>query len=496
MTVASNNGVNHEHTHATTYTKTTMPSNPKPLSILIASDFYYPRLGGVELHQYSLAQSLMARGHHVVVLSGTYMSDRANVVGVNDNAVKASTHYRQGIRYMTGGLKVYYLPIMSLHQQASLPTLCNFPSLFDSIVQRERIDIVHCHQATSAIGLEALVHGASMGLTTVYTDHSLFGMNSVGAIHLNKLMGFSLALADRCIAVSYCTKQNLAIRTNTPCSKIHVIPNAVDSKQFEPVEPAVHPVDHVNDFVIVVLSRLVYRKGVELLADVIPPICARYPHARWVIGGDGNKQVLVEEMCDRYGLHGRVNMLGAVKHRDVPHVLSRGHIFLNTSLTESFCMAICEAVSCGLYVVSTCVGGIPEVLPPKYIRFADCDSRALIQELSAAIDEYKPVDRWQQHCDVAEMYNWHTVAAATERVYVEALQERQQHPAAFMDRILTVYNAGGSFSSLLWVGVITALHMYHLLLNWMYPLADTDCAVRFLSKSTAVKVNAIATARD
>ena len=44
-------------------------------------------------------------------------------------------------------------------------------------------------------------------------------------------------------------------------------------------------------------------------------------------------------------------------------VLVRGHIFLNTSLTEAFCIAIVEAAACGLMVVSTNVGGVPEVLP-------------------------------------------------------------------------------------------------------------------------------------
>lgn len=46
----------------------------------------------------------------------------------------------------------------------------------------------------------------------------------------------------------------------------------------------------------------------------------------------------------------RVRLLGALEHQDVRNVLVRGHIFLNTSLTEAFCMAIVEAASCGLQV--------------------------------------------------------------------------------------------------------------------------------------------------
>ena len=46
-------------------------------------------------------------------------------------------------------------------------------------------------------------------------------------------------------------------------------------------------------------------------------------------------------------------------------MLLRGRIFLNTSLTEAFCMALVEAAAAGLLVVSTRVGGVPEVLPSR-----------------------------------------------------------------------------------------------------------------------------------
>ena len=51
----------------------------------------------------------------------------------------------------------------------------------------------------------------------------------------------------------------------------------------------------------------------------------------------------------------RVHLLGALEHKDVRGVLVQGHIFLNTSLTEAFCMAIVEGASCGLQVGSTLI---------------------------------------------------------------------------------------------------------------------------------------------
>lgn len=51
----------------------------------------------------------------------------------------------------------------------------------------------------------------------------------------------------------------------------------------------------------------------------------------------------------------------------------RGQIYLNTSLTEAFGISIIEAASAGLFIVSTRVGGVPEILPQDMIEFAHAD---------------------------------------------------------------------------------------------------------------------------
>ena len=121
---------------------------------------------------------------------------------------------------------------------------------------------------------------------------------------------------------------------------------------------------------IVVLCRMTYRKGVDLLVDIIPEVVRRHPEVYFIIGGQGPKLPLLIEMRDKYNLGDRLEILGRVPHSQVREVLCRGHIFLNTSLTEAFCVALLEAASCGLLSVSTNVGGIPELLPPDMIYLA------------------------------------------------------------------------------------------------------------------------------
>jgi phosphatidylinositol glycan class A protein len=62
----------------------------------------------------------------------------------------------------------------------------------------------------------------------------------------------------------------------------------------------------------------------------------------------------------------------------------RGDIYLHPSLTEAFGTVIVEAASCGLYVVATAVGGVPEVLPPHMTIFAKPEEDGIISRLLPA----------------------------------------------------------------------------------------------------------------
>lgn len=100
-----------------------------------------------------------------------------------------------------------------------------------------------------------------------------------------------------------------------------------------------------------------------------------------IVGGDGPKRVVLEEVREKHQLHDRVSLLGALHHSQVcvfshlstssgwpPQVrgvLVQGDIFLNTSLTEAFCIAIVEAASCGLVplIIIHTEGGVVLVIP-------------------------------------------------------------------------------------------------------------------------------------
>lgn len=438
------------------------------LCVAMCCDFFYPRLGGVEMHMWSLAQCLLRRGHKVVVLTHA-------VEGTNGTRLPSR---RAGVRWMTNGLKVYYLPVAPVVDNVTYPTFVGHLPLMRAVLVRERVQVVHGHQATSTLMHECLLHAKALdrGLRTVYTDHSLFGFADAASVHLNKLMKLSLSTVDHAISVSHTCRENLVLRASIPPQRVSTIPNAVDASKFTPGAAPV-ATDTIN---VVIISRLVYRKGIDLVGRAIAIVCARAPHVNFIIGGDGAKRLLLEEMRDKHRLHDRVELLGAVPHAQVCDVLRRGHIFLNSSLTESFCIAILEAAACGLFVVSTRVGGVPEVLPPDMIQFAaEPTPEALADAVLAATDRLAQVDdldamRASFHARVAAMYNWEDVAVRTEKVYRRVTTEA--HDASLLRR-LQLYYALGPVAGVLACVLVAVLHLYAWWLEVRTPASAIERAV-------------------
>lgn len=319
-----------------------------------------------------------------------------------------------------------------------------------------------------------------MGYHVCYTDHSLFGFADIASININKALSTTLSDIDHAICVSNTCRENLVLRASIHPSLVSTIPNAVDVTKFTPDPSRRAPTNTIN---VVLLSRLVYRKGIDLLVRVIPRVCAKVTNVHFVVGGDGPKRLLLEEMRERFQLHDRVELLGAVAHHQVHGVLTRGHIFLNCSLTESFCIALLEAASCGLFVVSTKVGGVPEVLPPSMVKFAEPSVDSLVDSLIEAISVSRRVVPTDFHERVRSMYSWLDVAKRTELVYASIAATKRPSLGVRLARYATL----GTFSGAGACFLVAALHLLWRACQWLWPDQAVElCPAIALGSSTGV----------
>lgn len=287
---------------------------------------------------------------------------------------------------------------------------------------------------------------------------------------------------------------------------VSVIPNAIVAESFRPrgyqssSKPG--PGGFVPDrspvrlgpqdmITIVVISRLFYNKGTDLLTAAIPRILENHPHTRFIIAGSGPKAIDLEQMIETNVLQDRVEMLGPIRHEEVRDVMTRGHIYLHPSLTEAFGTVIVEAASCGLYVVSTQVGGIPEVLPSHMTTFAKPEEDDLVAATSKAITAMRAgrVRTERFHDQVRNMYSWANVALRTERVYdgiTGSIPEEdfygfdtggyngsRRRDFALVDRLKRYYGCG------IWAGKLFCLcvvidYLFFLFLEWWFPRGNID----------------------
>lgn len=429
--------------------------------VAFVSDFFCPGFGGVEVHMYNVAQCLLRRGHKVIVITRAYGD-------------------RNGVRYVTNGLKVYHVPFAGVQLPpgtVTLPTVLGFLPLLRSILIREGITIVHGHQTTSNLCHEAMFHAGLMGLKACFTDHSLFGFADAASIHINKVLEWSLRCVDQVICVSNTSRENTVLRAQISADRVSVIPHATDCTQFTPPESMKYKTwgSIGREITIVVITRLVYRKGSDLFVDVIPEICRRHPHVRWVIGGDGPRRPQLEQMIEKHQLFNRVKMLGELKHHEVPTVLSQGQIFLNCSLTEAFCIAIIEAASSGLLCVSTGVGGVPEVLPPSMLLLAEPEPSSILDAVEEALVKIATISPWELHDNVRRFYSWDWVAQRTERVY----DRMMEMPArTFVDRLLHYSSVGKVYGVICMCLAALDWLLLQLLELWL-PASSIDAAIDF-----------------
>jgi len=232
------------------------------------------------------------------------------------------------------------------------------------VAETHGLDVLHVHyalpHATASYLAKQILAQKGRDIVTVTTLHgtdiTLVGMHPA----IFDVTRFSIAASDRVTAVSAW----LETRTREIFEfggTIDVIPNFVDSEHFHPVEN--HPMRGrfaaPGEKIVLHSSNFRPVKNVVAVVDVFAGIASQIP-ARLLLLGEGPERRAAEERAREHRLSDRVLFLGA--HQFVEHFISLADLFLLPSWHESFGLAALEAMSAGVPVIVTNVGGAPEVI--------------------------------------------------------------------------------------------------------------------------------------
>ncbi|MEX2157221.1 MAG: N-acetyl-alpha-D-glucosaminyl L-malate synthase BshA [Gemmatimonadales bacterium] len=234
------------------------------------------------------------------------------------------------------------------------------------VAKREQLDLMHVHYAiphaaTAWLAKQMLKEMDDRDLkivTTLHgTDITLVGQDP----SYYTLTKFSIEQSDAVTAVSAFLREETYRAFGCGTCDVRVIPNFISTADYHPptddaFRRALAPKGHR---VLVHVSNFRTVKRVLDVVRIFAGVRKALP-ATLVLVGDGPDRDAAEHAVDQLGLRKDVRFLGKVEN--VGDVLRGGDLFLLPSATESFGLAALEAMACGVPVVASAAGGIPEVV--------------------------------------------------------------------------------------------------------------------------------------
>ncbi|TYP93438.1 N-acetyl-alpha-D-glucosaminyl L-malate synthase BshA [Fodinibius salinus] len=303
----------------------------------------YPTFGGSGVVATELAKGLAERDHNVHVLS-------------YDRPARLDT-FRTNISYHEVNMNTYPLFEYPPYDLALANQMAN-------LIEYEDIDVLHVHyaipHATSAYLAKQILGDKATDVPLITTLHGT-DITIVGSDPSYKsIVDFSINQSDGVTAVSKYLRDETYDRFDIK-KEIAVIPNFIDLERFqrsdkEHFRKAISPDD---EKIIVHVSNFREVKRVPDVVSVFDHVLKNDIKAKLLLVGDGPDRNRAERRCRELGVCDQVRFLG--KQDQVEEVLSIADLFLIPSGSETFGLAALEAMSCSVPVISSNIGGLPEV---------------------------------------------------------------------------------------------------------------------------------------
>ena len=196
-------------------------------------------------------------------------------------------------------------------------------------------------------------------------------------------------------------------------STFYWVPNAVDMDMFGRCNS---DSDGLN---VVFIGKLEFKKGIDVLIGVMNRVLKERSDAVFTIVGQGSLQRQVERAAKTFPK--RVRVLGQVPHEKIPDVLSDATVLLLPSYSEGLPTVCLEALACGIPVVASDLGGVPEVVidgQTGYL-FPPGNMKLCAEKVLRLLDNKQTKGRMRQNCRhfVEQFYSWGKVVKKVEKIY-------------------------------------------------------------------------------
>jgi glycosyltransferase involved in cell wall biosynthesis len=223
-------------------------------------------------------------------------------------------------------------------------------------LRRDAAEVVHTHNpAVHHYGaVSAWMAGVPAVVNTRHGPRTSFGRG-----YQERYFRAVMPLTDRVVFVCEDSRSYLVGKRGLSSRKSAVIVNGIELGAF--LERPAAPMSAWPRVRFGAVGRMVPVKGHSILIDAFAQLRGHLPHAELRIVGGGPLEDELKEQVRKAGLNGCIRIEG-LNHR-IADVLQELDIFVMSSTSEGLPLVILEAMAAGLPVVSTRIGGVPEVAP-------------------------------------------------------------------------------------------------------------------------------------
>lgn len=400
-----------------------------------------PHCGGQGVYTRYVAREVAALGHEIAVLSGQpwpHLDDPDQLV-----EVPGLDLYRQPDPFRVPHMREFRDTIdareFALMCTAGFPEPWAFSERAHRLLRSRRadFDLVHDNQALGTGVLKMMREGWPVTATIhhpITVDRELDLAHASGwrrRLSLWRWYGFlrmQLRVAPRIhrvVTVSESSKRDIAAQMGVPLEHMTVVPIGVDESLFRPLPH----IARVPGRLMTTASADVPLKGLTVLLDALAKVRVERPDAHLVVIGRLKDGSAVPALIDQLGLEGAVEFVSGVTDERIVELYAEAEVAVVPSLYEGFSLPAAEAMACGVAVVATTGGALPEVVGPdgdcaRTVEPADPSAlAAMVLQVLADPDQRRRLGE-RGRARVLERFTWRSHAEGLVRIWREELAER------------------------------------------------------------------------
>lgn len=252
--------------------------------------------------------------------------------------------------------------------------------VFNRLTHQIKFDLINFHQPISSFAVN--LSPRAWKIPKIYTFHSLAfkeyetriqdgvkrnWTHKINSFFLRVIEKFCLGRCSKIIVLSEFSKQQLISYHKILPTKIKIIPGGVDVDRFVPVNNRALVRKKLNipidKFILLTVRNLVPRMGIENLLEAMSLVTKKRDDIYLIIGGVGSLERKLKQVTSKLRLDNLVRFEGFIPEEHLPLYYQSADVFiLPTKFLEGFGLVTVEALSSGIPVLGTPVGGTREIL--------------------------------------------------------------------------------------------------------------------------------------